>query len=70
MIGFDNLQLAQVVQPKLTIVAQPLEQIGEAAARMMLERLAGKNTGAGYTVTLPAELELGQSVAEYTNGEE
>ena len=70
MIGFDNLQLAQVVQPKLTIVAQPLEQIGEAAARMMLERLAGENTGAGYTVTLPAELELGQSVAEYTNGEE
>lgn len=64
MIGFDNLQLAQVVRPKLTIVAQPLQQIGETAAQMMLERLGGEGAGAGHTVTLPAELEIGQSVSD------
>lgn len=41
VIGFDNLQLAQVIKPRLTIITQPLEEIGEQAAAVMLERLSG-----------------------------
>ena len=44
IIGFDNLQLAQVIKPRLTIITQPLDEIGEQAAAMMLEHL-GKYTG-------------------------
>ncbi|MDL2233721.1 LacI family transcriptional regulator [Ruminococcaceae bacterium OttesenSCG-928-L11] len=39
LIGFDNLQLSQVIQPRLTIVTQPLKEIGEAAAGIFLEAL-------------------------------
>ena len=38
-IGFDNLQLSKIVKPKLSIVDQPLEDIGKNAANLMLERL-------------------------------
>jgi len=38
-IGFDNLQLSKIVKPKLSIVDQPLEDIGRNAANLMLERL-------------------------------
>ena len=41
IIGFDNLQLAQVIKPRLTIITQPLEEIGEQAAAVMLKRLSG-----------------------------
>jgi LacI family transcriptional regulator len=39
LIGFDNIQLAKVVKPSLSIVVQPMKQIGETAARLLLKRL-------------------------------
>ena len=41
LIGFDNIQLAKVVKPSLSIVVQPMDQIGETAARVILNRLNG-----------------------------
>ena len=43
-IGFDNLQLSQIVKPRLSIIYQPLEQIADDAARLIIERLL-KNDG-------------------------
>ena len=43
IIGFDNIQLAKIVKPSLSIVVQPIEQIGETAARLLLKRLNGDN---------------------------
>lgn len=39
MIGFDNPQFARAVNPRLTIVQQPVQAIGTAAARLLLRRL-------------------------------
>lgn len=39
-IGFDNLQLSRVVIPKLSIVDQPLEEIGQNVGELMLKRLS------------------------------
>ncbi len=39
MVGFDNLSFARACRPKLTIVSQPTNEIGERAARQMLMRL-------------------------------
>jgi LacI family transcriptional regulator len=39
MIGFDNLELAGLVKPALTVVEQPLADIGRAAAQTLLHRL-------------------------------
>lgn len=38
-IGFDNLELAQVVKPRITIVAQPVQQLGKEVARLILESI-------------------------------
>lgn len=39
LIGFDNIQLARVVKPSLSIVEQPMKDIGKIAAETMLKRL-------------------------------
>jgi len=44
LIGFDNMQLSKVVKPELTIVEQPLKEIAEASATVMLNLLREKNT--------------------------
>lgn len=42
VVGFDNIMdLSRVFRPSLTIVSQPLEQIGLQAARLMLDQLSG-----------------------------
>lgn len=41
VVGFDNVPLAEVFEPGLTTIAQPMRELGVAAAEMLLERLAG-----------------------------
>lgn len=41
VIGFDDLPIAEVFEPALTTVAQPMLALGAAAVEMLLERLAG-----------------------------
>lgn len=63
IVGFDNIMdLSRVFRPSLTIVSQPMEQIGLQAARLMLERLSGDASAAPMTVTLSASLREGESV--------
>ena len=42
LIGFDNREVSKVCRPQLTTVALPLFEIGQNAARVMLDILAGK----------------------------
>lgn len=63
IVGFDNIMdLSRVFRPSLTIVSQPMEQIGTQAARLMLERLSGDASAAPMTVTLSATLREGASI--------
>jgi LacI family repressor for deo operon, udp, cdd, tsx, nupC, and nupG len=39
VVGFDNIQLCTMVQPELTTVAQPMHQLGETAAKLLLQRI-------------------------------
>mgnify|MGYP001278373190 CR=1 FL=1 len=65
-IGFDNLQLSQVIRPKLTIVTQPLEEIGKQTAEILLEQLVKEpNQRKTKIVTLSASVQLGESVQKY-----
>ena len=43
VIGFDNVDFARAVVPRLTIVTQPTEEIGQAAANLLLSRLEDKD---------------------------
>ena len=60
-IGFDNLDLAKITQPKLTIVTQPLEQIGMYAAELMLRKINNFEDNSFYS-NLPTEMIYGNSV--------
>lgn len=41
IIGFDDIQLAAFHTPRLTTIRQPLREMGESAARLLLQRLQG-----------------------------
>lgn len=40
LVGFDNLDLAEMINPPLSSVYQPGYQLGATAARLLLERVA------------------------------
>lgn len=63
-IGFDNMDLSRVTHPKLTIVAQPLEEIGAQTAQLILERMTGERTGSAVCLSLSTTLLHGASVAQ------
>lgn len=65
VIGFDNQDLSRIVHPKLTIVTQPLQEMGHQAARIMLEQLAGTTPGIPVTISLPAAVLPGASVSAW-----
>jgi LacI family transcriptional regulator len=39
IVGFDDIPQASLVYPKLTTVRQPLEEMGQVAVKMLLERI-------------------------------
>ena len=55
VVGFDDIQPASYARPALTTVRQPLQQMGEMAARSVLERIEG---GAGYVPEIAIEPQL------------
>jgi len=62
IVGFDDLDFAEFTAPALTTVHQPGYQLGTAAARLLLERIAG-STQEPQRLLLPTELKIRQSVA-------
>ncbi len=55
IIGFDDIPQASLVYPKLTTVRQPLEQMGQVAVKMLLERIKVRSS-LPNRVTLPTQL--------------
>jgi LacI family transcriptional regulator len=57
VVAFDDFELADILQPALTVVRQPIHKIGQEAAELLFSRLLN---GAGIEgqrkVTLPVEL--------------
>lgn len=49
VMGFDDIPVAQVFEPALTTIAQPVRELGAVAAQLLLKRLAG---GASESRTL------------------
>ena len=43
LIGFDDFNLATFTDPQITVVSQPVPEIGRAAARLLFDRLAGES---------------------------
>jgi LacI family transcriptional regulator/LacI family repressor for deo operon, udp, cdd, tsx, nupC, and nupG len=43
LVGFDDMPWAMSLRPPMTVVAQPAEELGVAAAQLLLERLRDRN---------------------------
>ncbi len=55
LIGFDDSIVARHIDPPLTSVRQPLEEMGRTMASLLLEEIAQRGTGQ-RGVVLPTEL--------------
>ena len=64
IIGFDDIPQASLVYPKLTTVRQPLEQMGQVAVKMLLERIEDRSRPP-QRVTLATQLVLRDSCGPY-----
>lgn len=64
LIGFDNLQMAKIVKPSLSIVVQPMQQIGETAANILLKRLRGDMSNYPTMYRLKTEILVKESIGE------
>lgn len=62
LVGFDDFNLATFTDPQITVVAQPIAEIGPLAASFLLERLTGKKIPP-RNVRFPTRLVVRGSVA-------
>ena len=60
LVGFDDDPLAQTLRVPLTTIAQPRDQIGRTAARMISDRIEGRRTETARIV-LPTQLVIRRS---------
>ncbi|MEV7418225.1 LacI family DNA-binding transcriptional regulator [Streptomyces sp. NPDC089919] len=56
LVGFDDSVVARHMEPPLTSVRQPIEEMGRAMARLLLEQIAGGPAADRPRVVLPTEL--------------
>ncbi len=63
IIGFDGINVGQMISPKLTTVRQKTEEIGATAARNILAMIQDKEQkNAGKTITVDTEIIVGETV--------
>jgi LacI family transcriptional regulator len=55
VVGFDDLTLADAVEPGLTVVAQDAHELGRLTAELLFARLDGEN-GPTHRVEVPTTL--------------
>ncbi len=64
VIGFDDMEEASFAAPALTTVRQPLQEMGSAAARLALARIAGTAVEPHTVVTAPLVIRRSCGCAE------
>ena len=55
IVGFDDMPWASSLRPPLTVIAQPIEELGRIAAQMLLDRLNDRNRPVRQVI-LPPQL--------------
>ena len=68
LIGFDDLPEASTTNPPLTTLRQPLRQIGETAARLLIQNIAGETTEPEYRLLKPELIVRGSTAPPKRGG--
>src|SRR5690606_29497721 len=63
VVGFDGTVMADVTQPPLTTVVQPMRAMGRAAVRLLVETL--QNGGEHQRIVMSPELRVAGTTAAY-----
>ncbi|HHW72297.1 MAG TPA: LacI family transcriptional regulator [Firmicutes bacterium] len=64
LVGFDNVELSQFVNPPLTTVHIPKQRMGAIAARRLHELMEGRDADVTLKITLGTDLIIRQSVQQ------
>jgi LacI family transcriptional regulator len=67
LVAFDDQPWASVMSPPLTIVAQPIEELGRQVLELLLERIATRGEAPPTRRTLPVRLIERDSVRDLTS---
>ena len=59
--GFDDVDLATVVTPRLTTVHADALRLGAEAGRLLVSRMSGEYQGPGRHIVIPHELVVRES---------
>jgi len=70
IIGFDHFELSDVIKPQITLVEQPIEQIGVLAAETLLKRLSGDLSSPPKRIELNTNICARNSIANIRESEE
>jgi len=62
VVGFDDIPLAKVLSPRLTTVKQPLTEMGNVAAQLLLDLIQDPDE-VQQSIVLPTELVIRESTA-------
>ncbi|NLZ77580.1 MAG: LacI family transcriptional regulator [Spirochaetales bacterium] len=63
VVGFDDIELASFVSPRLTTIAQPIEEMGNLAVELLHSMITDKETSSG-DILLPFTLIERESTAQ------
>ena len=48
LVGYDDFDFADVLEPRMTVIAQPIAAIADSAVKLLIRRITGKtSTGSG-----------------------
>ena len=64
LIGFEDFDIAGYLKPGLTMIERSLYLTGEAAGRLIIERIENTYTGEHRVVSFPAKLKIRDSCAQ------
>ena len=61
IIGFDNVRMSNLVEPKLTTVEIPLHKMGVYGARLLFDRIEEENSPYPGAILLQPKLKIRKS---------
>lgn len=61
LICFDDFGAATLVSPKITVVEQPVAELGQRSARMLIDRMKASTDGPARKIVLPTRLVIRNS---------
>jgi len=67
ILGFDAMDWLQIVNPPLTIIKQPMQEMGRLAAEILMRRLLNGNELPKQSIKLAADLHIGESIKAVKN---